>query len=289
MPINHTADWGNKLAELVVQQVSAPPPAQNAINAQLTGIDGTGIATLASKLAQATKTYGGFALILKHDPEYKDFEWLQFITRQLVADGAAITGNLVIKTNTSSYQLVNSAASITDYAFASGSGPSNWNTCWKVDSTILPTPKPFFRDGYEYAISDADKLTAILDAPGIMVGKKYPQTDVERRSYEDLPGNLVVMKDALGSREGISRAYFSDYLVKKVGEEFRICARFDFSLTWNAKDADKNNFTLSSLGTTTTTSLLDCHKAALMHKTTPGNTSKVPQEPWKDFRDKILQ
>ncbi|KAK7397530.1 hypothetical protein QQX98_013100 [Neonectria punicea] len=286
MPNDHTTEWGNKLAELVVQEAAAPPPAENAVNARLTDVDGTGIAALVSKLTQPAETYGGFALILKHDTSYKNFEWLQFITRQLVVDGAAITGNLVIKTNTTSYQLVNSAAEITDYAFAPGLEPSNWNTCWKVDSTILPFPKPFFRDGYEYAISDAHHLAAILDAPAIMVGK-IP-TNAAKSMYEDIPDDLVVMKDALGTGEGISRAYFSDYLVKKVDGKWRIYARFDFSLTWNARDADKKNFTLRSLKTTTTTSLLDCHMAALMHKTTPGKPGTESKEPWKDFRGSIL-
>lgn len=286
MPINLTAEWGNKLAELVVEEVAASPPAANAVNAQLTAIDGTGTATLVSKLTQAVKPYGGFALVLKHGTEYKDFEWLQFITRQLVVDGAAITGNLVIKANTTSYQLVNSAAEITDYTFEPGSEPSNQNTCWKVDSTILPHPKPFFRDGYEYAISDAHNLTAILDAPAIMAGKN--PTNAEKSMYEDVPDDLVVMKDALGTGEGISRAYFSDYLMKKINGKWHIYARFDFSLTWKSKDADKNNFTLRSLRTTKTTVLLDCHVAALMHKTTPGKTGAKSNEPWKNFRDLII-
>jgi hypothetical protein len=285
MPVNLTEEWGNKLAELAVQEVAAPPPAENVVNARLTDIDGTGIATLVSKLTQASETYGGFALILKHDTKYKDFEWLQFITRQLVVDDAAITGNLVIKTNTASYQLVNSAAEITNYAFAPDSEPSNWNTCWKVDSTISPQPKPFFREGYEYAISDAHKLTAILDAPGIMAGKQ--PKDWEKPEYKDVPDNLVIMKDALGTRKGISRAYFSDYLVKKVNGKWHIYARFDFSLTWNARDADKKNFTLRSLRTTTTTSLLHCHKAALTHKTTPGTKGTESKDLWEDFRKSI--
>ncbi|UKZ74821.1 hypothetical protein TrVFT333_002491 [Trichoderma virens FT-333] len=286
MPENITAEWGNKLAELAIQEVTVPLPTENAVNARLTDIDGTGTATLVSKLKQAAKTYGGFALILKHDPDYKEFEWLQFITRQLVVDGAAITGNLVIKINTTSYQLVNSVEEITDYAFAPGSEPSNWNTCWKVDASILPFPKPFFREGYEYAISDAHNLTAILDAPAVLAGK-IP-TNAEKSMYEDVPSGLVVMKDALGTGEGISRAYFSDYLVKKVGDKWRIYARFDFSLTWNARDTDKKNFTFHSLGTTTTASLLDCHMAALMHKTTPGKPGTESKEPWKEFRESIL-
>ncbi|KAL7917070.1 hypothetical protein ACQKWADRAFT_326566 [Trichoderma austrokoningii] len=282
MSLNLTADWGNKLAELAVETTVAPLPAENAVNAQLTDIDGAGIATLVSKLTKASKHYGGFALVFKHDTEYKNFEWLQFITRQLVVDDAAITGNLVIKSNTTSYQLINSATEITDYTFASNSEPSNWNTCWKVDSTILLKPKPFFREGYEYAISDRHNLTAILDAPAVLAGKT--PKNAEKSMYEDVPDDLVVMKDKLGTSEGISRAYFSDYLVKKVGSKWRIYARFDFSLTWETRDMDKKNFTLRSLKTTKTTSLLDCHKAALMHKTMPGEK----KEPWKDFRNSIL-
>jgi hypothetical protein len=281
MPVDLTVEWENKLAELVVQEIVAPSPAVNVVNARLTDIDGTGIAALVSKLTKTPKPYGGFALIFKHGTEYKDFEWLQFITRQLVVDDAAVTGNLVIKANTTSYQLVNSKAEITDYTFVSGSEPSNWNACWKVDSTILPRPKAFFRDGYEYAISSGHKLTAILDPPAVMVGKE-PMTKLEKSFYKDIPGDLVVMGQALGTGEGISRAYFSDYLLKKVDGKFRIYARFDFSLTWKAGDMNKDNFTLHSLKTIKTKSLLDCHKAALMHKTTLG------EEPWKDFRDSIL-
>lgn len=286
MPVNLTAEWGNKLAELVVQEPTTSPPAENAVNAQLTNIDGTGIATLVSKLTKAPKPYGGFALVFKHGTEYKDFEWLQFITRQLVVDDAAITGNLVIKANTTSYQLVNSAAEITDYDFASSLEPSNWKTCWKVDSTILPHPKPFFRDGYEYALSDGHNLTAIMDAPAVMAGKK--PTKAEKSMYEDVPDGLVVMKDALGTNEGVSRAYFSDYLVKKVGGKWHIYARFDFSLTWEARDVNKSNFTLRSLKTTKTSSLLDCHMTALIHKTMPGKTGLASKEPWKGFRDSIF-
>jgi hypothetical protein len=142
--MDKTAEWCDKLAELVAQEVVTPPPAENTVNARLTGIDGTGIAALVSKLKQDTKTYDGFALVFQHDTNYQSFEWLQFITRQLVVDNTAKKGNLVVKTNTTSYQLVDSAAEITDYTFASGSKPANWNTCWKVDSKILPNPKPFF-------------------------------------------------------------------------------------------------------------------------------------------------
>jgi hypothetical protein len=280
--MDKTAEWCDKLAELVAQEVVTPPPAENTVNARLTSIDGTGIAALVSKLKQDTKTYDGFALVFQHDTNYQSFEWLQFITRQLVVDNTAKKGNLVVKTNTTSYQLVDSAAEITDYTFASGSKPANWNTCWKVDSKILPNPKPFFREAYEYAIIPEKKLTAILDAPSAMAGK-IP-LKVTERDYVDLPGDLVVMQDVLGSHEGISRAYFSDYLVKKDNDKWRIFARFDFNLTWNpvTKDTEKKNFTLYSLKTTATTELLECHKNALLHKTTEG------KEPWKSFRDSIL-
>ncbi|MCJ1396523.1 hypothetical protein MMC18_009414 [Xylographa bjoerkii] len=282
MGIDMTADWGDKLAELVAREVVTPPPAENAVNARLTGIDDTGIAALVSKLKQDAKTYDGFALVFQHATNYQSFEWLQFITRQLVVDNTAKKGNLIFATNTTSYQLVDSAAEITDYGFASGSKPANWNTCWKVDSTIVPNPKPFFREAYEYAISHEKKLTAILDAPSAMTGKNPPEN--MKQYYADIPGDLVVMKDALGSHEGISRAYFSDYLVKKDGDKWRIFARFDLNLTWNpvTKDTNKKNFTLHSLKTTATTELLECHKTALLHKTTKD------VQPWKSFHDSIL-
>lgn len=272
-----TAVWSGKLAELVGQEVANPPPAENAVIAQITHIDGTGIATLVNKLTEDAKKYGGFALILKHDPGFKGFQWLQFITRQLVVDGAAKTGNLVIKTNTTAYQLVNSAAEITSYDFAPEAKPSNWDTCWKVDSNIK---SPFFADAFEWAISDQDKVTAILDAPGILVGQiPFPFL---KKEYEDIPDGLVDMKKELGEGEGISRAYFSDYLVKTVDGKQHIHARFDFSVTWNAKEKERSNFTLRSLATTATTSLLDCHMAALNHTTTRGN------ETWKAFRESIV-
>ncbi|KAI1130955.1 hypothetical protein F5Y10DRAFT_99717 [Nemania abortiva] len=285
MGIDKTAEWGDKLAELVVREVVTPPPAENAVNARLTGIDGTGIAALVSKLEQDAKAYDGFALVFQNAKDYQSFEWLQFITRQLVVNNISKKGNLIFATNTTSYQLVESAAEIIDYTFASGSKPANWDTCWKVDSTIVPNPKPFFREAYEYAISPEKKLTAILDAPSVMTGKN--PADNMKQYYEDIPGNLVVMKDALGSNEGISRAYFSDYLVKKVitkdGEKWQIFARFDFNLTWNpvTKDTNRKDFTLHSLKTTATTELLECHKTALLHKTTKNI------QPWESFRNSI--
>ncbi|KAL7893317.1 hypothetical protein HDV63DRAFT_224251 [Trichoderma sp. SZMC 28014] len=292
MPTDRTLEWGNKLAELVVQKAAAHPPAENAVNDQLTGIDGTGIATLVSKLTKPSKSYGGFALVFKHDTDHKDFEWLQFITRQLVVKDKVITGNLVTKTNTASYQLVNFPTEITDYDFAIGSEPPNWNTCWKVDSSIFSLPKPFYRQEYEYAISDDHKLTAIMDAPSVMVGKRPIKT--LKSSYHDIPDGLVVMEEALGKNNGISRAYFSDYLAKRVDDKYRIYARFDFSLTWEvkgvrqAKDVDKSHFTLRSLGATKTSSLLDCHVDALMHETMPGNPDQASIEPWNNFRGSIL-
>lgn len=291
MPTDRTSDWGNKLAELVVQEVAAHPPAENAVNARLTGIDGTGIATLVSKLTTTSKSYGGFALIFKHGTKHEDFEWLQFITRQLVVKDKAITGNLVTKTNTTSFQLVDFPLEITDYDFAIGSEPPNWNTCWKVDSSIFSRPKPFYRQEYEYAISDGHKLTAIMDAPSVMVGKRPIET--LKSSYHDLPDGLVVMEEKLGKdklrrSDGISRAYFSDYLAKRVGGKYQIYARFDFSLTWQTRDVDKSHFTLRSLGATKTSSLLECHMDALMHKTMPGDPNEAPKEPWEDFRGSIL-
>jgi hypothetical protein len=286
MPQNLTDDWGDKLAQLVAQEVVNPPPAENAVNARIAGINDTGIAALVSKLKKDAATYDGFALVFHHDTDYKDFQWLQFITRQLVVDNTAITGNLLFSANTTSYQLVDSPAEITDYTFVSGPKPANWNSCWKVDSTLLPNPKPFFRDGYEYAFSDVKKLTAILDAPSPMGGRNPPESD--ESLYQDFPGGLVVMKEKLGSHDGIARAYFSDYLVKKEKKDgvdkWRIVARFDFNETWNpvTKDTPKKNFILHSVKTTATSELLECHKEALKHTTSKGKT------PWKDFEDLIL-
>ncbi|KAF2962655.1 hypothetical protein GQX73_g10918 [Xylaria multiplex] len=286
MPTDLTAEWGDKLAELVAKQVENPLPAENAVNARLTGIDETGTAALVSKLKRDAGTYGGFALVFHHATNYQNFEWLQFITRQLVVDNTAVKGNLVFKTNTVSYQLVDSVPEITDYTFASGSKPVNWDTCWKVDSGILPKPRPFFREQYDYVISPEKKLTAILDAPSPTGGKKVQEKDP---LYEDAPAGSVEMGAALGSKEGISRAYFSDYLVKKDGAKWRIVARFDFNLTWNpvTKNTSKENFTLHVLKSTATTELLDCHKAALRHKITNFKPEKNNTEPWKSFYDSI--
>jgi hypothetical protein len=277
MSLDKAEQWSAKLAELVAQEVVDPPPAENAVNARLTGIDGNGTAALVSKLKQDAETYDGFALVFHHATNYKSFEWLQFITRQLVVEDTAKKGNLITSTNTTSYQLVDSPTEITDYTFASGSKPANWDTCWKVDSTIIPEPRPFFREAYEFAISPGKTLTAILDAPSAMTGKKPPEN--QKRYYADIPDDLVVMKDELGSHEGVARAYFSDYLVKKDGYKWRIFARFDFNLTWDpaTKNTNKKNFTLRALKSTATTELLECHKTALMHKV----------QPWKSFGDSV--
>ncbi|KAF9783047.1 hypothetical protein IL306_010589 [Fusarium sp. DS 682] len=275
--------YGDKLAELVTQDVPDTPPAENVVNARLTSIDGTGTAVLASKI-KATEEYGGFALILQHDANYKDFEWLQFITRQLVVDGAAKTGSLLNKTFSPAYQLVNSVEEVTD--FSSGSGASNWNTCWGVDSTLR---NPFYRTKYDYANSDTHKMIAILDAPSVLMGKVPTQT--EKSMYQDAPDGLVNMEKERGEGSGVSRAYFSDYLVKKVdGGRHRIYARFDLTLTWNARESrnGKKNFTLTSHPPVETNSLLNCHMAALSHITTPGKEGDAPQDPFQAFRQSII-
>lgn len=280
-----TAQWGDKLGELVAQAVQSPTPAENAIHARLTGIDSTGIAALVSKLKQDAEGYDGFGLIFQHGTNHQNFQWLQFITRQLVIGSTAKTGNLIFQTNTTSYQLVNSAAEITDFTFASGSKPDNWNTCWKVDSIISSAaPQPFFCYAYEYALSSDKKLTAILDAPSVFTGKPMPTLQSIKNEYKDLPDGLVVMKDQLGTAQGISRAYFSDYLVKKESDKWRILARFDFHVTWNqaTRLTNKREFSLRSLETTATTALLECHKAALLRTTTRG------EQPYKSFHDSIL-
>ncbi|PNP85178.1 hypothetical protein FNYG_01407 [Fusarium nygamai] len=281
--IDQTEIYGAKLAELVAQNVSSPLPAENAINARLTGIDGTGTAVLASKIKTTSKDFGGFALVLHDDAKYNDFYWLQFITRQLVVNNAAKTGNLVNKASTPAYQLVDATGEVTD--FASGAGASNWNTCWGVDSGLT---KGFFADTYEYAHSDAHKITAVLDPPSVLMGKT-PTSVREKALYKDCPDGLVNMKTELGDGQGISRAYFSDYLLKKVeGDRYRIYARFDLTLTWNARETDKKNFTLNSLASTETSTLLACHTAALQHVTTPGN-GDTPEDSFQSFRNRIIQ
>ena len=68
--MDKTAEWGDDLAELVAREAVTPPPAENAVNTRLTGIDGTGIAALVSKLKQDAETYDGFALVFQHATNY---------------------------------------------------------------------------------------------------------------------------------------------------------------------------------------------------------------------------
>ncbi|KAF5562415.1 hypothetical protein FNAPI_3195 [Fusarium napiforme] len=284
--LDQTDLYGAKLAELVAQNVSNPLPAENAINARLTGIDETGTAVLASKITTTTNNFGGFALVLQDDEKYNDFYWLQFITRQLVVDKVdkvgkvdkvAKTGDLVNKASTPAYQLVDATEEVTD--FASGAGASNWNTCWGVDSGLT---KGWFGDTYEYAHSDDLKITAILDPPSVLMGKT-PKSKTEKDLYRDCPDGLVNMKAQLGNDQGTSRAYFSDYLLKKEnGDNYRVYARFDLTLTWNAREADKKNFTLNALAATQTNTLLACHTAALQHRTNGGD------DYFQKFRDRII-
>ncbi|KAK6538803.1 hypothetical protein TWF694_010368 [Orbilia ellipsospora] len=281
MPIDLEGEYGTKLAELATHAVTNPTPEENAVHARLAGIDGTGNAALVSRVKQGTNKYDGFALVFTHDTKSQEFEWLQFITRQLVGDHGAIKGSLLLKVNTVAYELVDSADEITDYSLATGPKPANWDTCWKVDGGGT---KPFFRDSYEYAMSAEKSLSAILDFPASVTSKGKP-LERDRASYIDLPLDKVVdMKGKLDEQtgNGIARAYFSDYLVKKHQDKYHILARFDFNLTWNpAKGATKKDFTLHSVKTTMTTELLECHKAALLHETT------TKTRPFKSFYEKI--
>ncbi|KAF5664561.1 hypothetical protein FDENT_12814 [Fusarium denticulatum] len=278
--LDRTELYADKLAELVTQNVSNPLPAENAINARLTNIDGTGTAILASKIKTTSNDFGGFALVIQDNAKYNGFYWLQFITRQLVVDNVAKTGSLVNKASTPAYQLVDATGEVTD--FASGAGASNWNTCWGVDSALT---RGWFADTYEFAKSEDHKITAILDPPSVLMGK-IPGNF--KKEYKDAPDGLVNMKTELGDSQGISRAYFSDYLLKKVdGDRYRIYARFDLTLTWNAREADKKNFTLNTLASTETNALLACHMAALRHVTTPGD-STTGKESFESFRNKII-
>ncbi|KAG9497536.1 hypothetical protein J7337_010397 [Fusarium musae] len=276
--------YGNKFAELIAQNVSDPLPAENAVNAKLTSIDGNGTAALVSKLYVPgdPKRYGGFGLIFRDDSTYDDFEWVQFVTRQLVINGTAQTGSLSNKTNKPAYQLVNSTENITD--FATGSGAPNWNTCWGVDSKLSNV---FFASTHEYVKDDALKVKGIMDTPSVLVGK-IPKS-YDRDSYLDAPDDLVDMK-VLATGPGTSRAYFSDYLVKKLDDGGRrIYARFDHSLTWSAGEGDKNNYEISSLRSTATNAFLDCHRAALQHSTRPLKAGNESQQPYLEFLNSIVQ
>jgi hypothetical protein len=280
MPIDLTATYGDKLEEVATQQVVSPPPDVNVVHACLPGIDGTGSAALVSRVKQGDDKYEGFALVLKHDADVQNFEWLQFITRQLVSGNTAKTGSLVTQTNTVAYQLVDSADEIRDYTLTTGPKPSNWNTCWKVDASVK---KPFYGDVYEYAMSVEKGMSAILDSPSPTIGKIPPK--IMEDEYNDLPLDVVDVKTWVDSQgpNVTARAYFSDYLLKKDNQsKYRILARFDFYLTWNAaKSAQKKDYTLRSVISTNSTTLLECHKAALLHKVT-----KRPQ-PFKNLHDMI--
>ncbi|KAH7211584.1 hypothetical protein DER44DRAFT_859939 [Fusarium oxysporum] len=262
-----TALYGNKFAELVAQDV----------------IDGTGTAALVSSLhvPEDTKRYGGFGLIFKDGSKYDGFAWVQFITRQLVINGAAQTGSLSNKTNKPAYQLVESTEDITD--FTTGSGAPNWNTCWGVDSKLTDV---FFASTHEYVRSDTLKLNGIMGTPSVSIGKIPKPYD--RDSYQDAPDDLVDMKE-LATGPGTSRAYFSDYLVRKLdGGGHRICARFDLSLTWNASEGDKKNFEITSLSSTATNTFLSCHRAALQHSTRPLKEGSMSKQPYLDFLNSIV-
>ena len=180
--------------------------------------------------------------------------------------------------------MVDSADEITDYTLATGSQPANWNTCWKVDSGGT---KGLFRECYESVRNEEKNVSAILDFPSSTTGKIAPQNPIIRDTYIDLPGDAVDMKDWLSkqSGDGIARAYFSDYLMKTGADnQYHILARFDFYLAWNpAKTAAKKDFSIHSVKSIATTSLLECHKAALLHETTKN------KQPFKDFYDRIHQ
>ena len=278
-----SAEWAKTLEDLIGQPVQNPPPANNAVNARIPNIDGNGTAALVSNLNSGNRDYQGFGLIFQHDPNYEDYDWLQFITRQLVVDGVAQEGNLVMQGPSAAYALVESPDEVTDYDFPPGTAkPANWDTCWKVDSNIKK-PDPFLRFSYESAVSEEKKLRAILDAPTVLTGK-IP-LKVELPYFEDVPEELVVMSKFLGkNKEGTSRAYFSDYLMKKEGENWRIIARVDFNQTWThvKEDTKRAPFELRSVKTTETSVLLDCHRAALLHTTTKNI------QPWVAFNNKII-
>ena len=95
---------------------------------------GTPKNSLVSKVKQGANKYESFALVFKRHTDSQKFEWLQFISRQLVVDHSAKTGSLIFQNVTVAYQLADSADEITDYTLATGSQPANWSTCWKVDS-----------------------------------------------------------------------------------------------------------------------------------------------------------
>ena len=140
MPTDRTTEYGDKLAELATQAVANPQAAESVIQARLTGIDGTGNAARVSKVVQGANKYEGFALVLKRDTDSQKFEWLQFITRQLVVGHKVETGSLIFQTGTVAYQLVDSADEITDYSLATGSQPAKWSTAGRYTLVLVAKP-----------------------------------------------------------------------------------------------------------------------------------------------------
>src|SRR5262249_42090073 len=136
MPTDLTSTWEAKISQIAAGSVSGSGTTENILHSKIASIDG-GTATLMSKLKSASgTTYAGFATAFTLSGGYTDYEWLQFITRQLVVGGSAKTGKLVIKANTHAYALVDSTSEVTDFSVSGGSAPSNWSTCWNVDTGI---------------------------------------------------------------------------------------------------------------------------------------------------------
>lgn len=279
MSINVTFKWGKHLQILAEKPKNTDP--ENRIVSKISNID-TGDCVLVSNLKQDTRKYPGFALIFKHlSPG--NYQWLQFVTRQLVVNGNYRTGDLVTKINTQACKLVESKDKVCEYENTNKT-ISNWNACWKVDGRIN---NPFFPDEYDFAQNE--NITAILCTPEVFVGRK--PTHWESEIYQDLPPNPVNMKDLLTDDcTAISRAYFSDYLLRKgVGKsegKWKICARFDFSLTWLLYNTtpDKNAYQIECHFCDKTVTLLECHKKAWNRKTIPGDTTIAPAKPYPAFK-----
>ena len=112
---------------------------------------------------------------------------------------------------------------------------------------------------------------------------------------------MVNMSRLLGRDKGISRAYFSDYLIKggddgldgKGGDDGKnyIYARFDFNVTRTPiNEKTWGEFEISSIIATKTTTMLDCHKAALLHRlSSPNDDDKHNTQPFKAFYNSIKQ
>ncbi|KAF4954454.1 hypothetical protein FGADI_5233 [Fusarium gaditjirri] len=133
-------------------------------------------------------------------------------------------------------------------------------------------------DTLEFVKSNALKLNGIINTPSALI---------------NAPDDLVEMKK-LATGPGTSRAYFSDYLVKKFDEGgHRSYARFDHSLTWNnstcnTSESKRGNFQSSSLSSTATNTFLDCHRAALQHSTMPLRQGLVPTQSYLAFFNSIV-